>query len=184
MGVGLLSWEGDASASRRRTAAPRAPMSSHHRGDPEEALALDTFIKLVRADESLQARLSHSYAAMGLSGSQFAVLEALHHLGPLCQRDLGQKLLKSSGNITLVLDNLERRGLVRRERSATDRRYITIHLTDEGDALIRRVFPDHAAHITRLLATLTPEEQRELGRLCKKLGLSAERGASDKASGS
>lgn len=150
-------------------------MSTHHRGHPCEVLALDTFIKLVRAQESLQARLSRHFAGMGLTGSQFAVLEALYHLGPMCQRDLGSKLLKSSGNITLVIDNLERQGMVRRERAAADRRYITIHLTPDGEALIRRVFPGHAAEITALLGALGEDEQRELGRLCKKLGLAVER---------
>jgi MarR family 2-MHQ and catechol resistance regulon transcriptional repressor len=150
-------------------------MSTHHRGDPREVLALDTFIKLVRAQESLHARLSRYFGEVGLTGSQFAVLEALYHLGPMCQRALGSKLLKSSGNITLVIDNLERQGLVRRERDAADRRYITVHLTEAGEARIAHVFPAHAAEITALLSALTEDEQRELGRLCKKLGLAVER---------
>lgn len=152
-------------------------MSSRHRGEAREVLALDTFIKLMRAEERLSARLQRQFADRGLTGSQFAVLEALLHLGPLCQRDLGGKLLKSSGNITLVIDNLERQGLVRRERDADDRRYVTVHLTPAGEAQIRAAFPAHAAEITALLSALSQEEQRELGRLCKKLGLSIEAAA-------
>ena len=72
--------------------------------------------------------------------------------------------------MTLVIDNLERRALVRRERSVEDRRFIQVHLTEEGERLIRRVFPGHAAAITRELAVLTQEEQRTLGNLCRKLG--------------
>ena len=157
-------------------------MSSHHRGPPAEVLALDTFIKLLRAEESLGAALARGTAATGLTPTQFAVLEALFHLGPLCQRDLGHKLLKSSGNVTLVLDNLEREGLVQRQRSTSDRRYVAVHLTDAGRERITRVFPAHAAAVTALFSALSEDEQRELGRLCKKLGRAAEEAAGRKRS--
>jgi MarR family 2-MHQ and catechol resistance regulon transcriptional repressor len=146
-------------------------MSTRHRGPKTEVGALDAFIKLMRAAESVSARLSGDLAENGLSECQFGALEALYHLGPLCQRDLGAKLLRSSGNITLVVDNLERRGLVRRERQVADRRFILVHLTDDGRRLIARIFPRHAAHIAEEMSVLTPAEQQELGRLCRKLGL-------------
>ena len=146
-------------------------MGTRHRGPKAEVRALDAFIKLMRAADSVSARLSGDTAGHGLTGSQLGVLEALYHLGPLCQRDLGAKLLSSSGNITLVVDNLEKRALVRRERQTEDRRFILVHLTDEGRGLIARVFPRHAARITEEMSVLTPAEQEELGRLCRKLGL-------------
>jgi len=149
-------------------------MASKYSGAAEEVRALNTFIKLQRAADTVGARLAPTIAAAGLTGSQFGALEALLHLGPLCQKQLGEKLLKSTGNITMVVDNLERRGLVRRERGTSDRRYVTVHLTEEGRDLISRAFPEHAAAITREMGILTPEEQDELGRLCRKLGLQGE----------
>src|SRR6266545_1475603 len=110
----------------------------------KQQLALSAYIKLMRAAESLTARVNLHFTAAGLTISQFGVLEALYHLGPLCQKDLAQKILKSSGNLTLVIDNLEKRRLVKRERTSQDRRYVTIHLTPEGEALIAEVFPKHA----------------------------------------
>lgn len=145
-------------------------MGTRHKGSPEEVRALNAFIKLSRAAESVLARLSGSLAEAGLTESQFGALEALYHLGPLHQRDVGAKLLRSSGNVTMVVDNLEKRGLVRRERGTEDRRYVTVHLTDAGRRLIARLFPRHAARITAELSALTPAEQDELGRLCRKLG--------------
>ena len=145
-------------------------MPTHHRGTDEERRALDAYIKLVRASESLAARLAPQLDAAGLTISQFGALEALYHLGPLCQRDLAAKLLKSGGNITLVVDNLEKRGLVRRQRERDDRRFITVHLTDAGQALIERVFPAHVAALVAEMGVLSGDEQVELGRLCKKLG--------------
>jgi MarR family transcriptional regulator, 2-MHQ and catechol-resistance regulon repressor len=145
-------------------------VGTRYRGTKDEVRALNAFIKLVRAAESVGARLSGSLTEAGLTDSQFGALEALYHLGPLHQRELGAKLLRSSGNVTMVVDNLEKSGLVRRERGARDRRFVTVHLTDAGRRLIARLFPRHAARIAAEMSALAPAEQDELGRLCRKLG--------------
>ena len=142
----------------------------HYECSPAERRALGAYVKLMRAAESATQRIHRHLAPVGLTPSQFGVLEALHSLGPLCHKALAAKILKTSGNVTLVLDNLEKRKLVQRERSADDRRYITVSLTPEGDALIRDVFPRHAQAVQEDLSGLTPAEQEELGRLCRKLG--------------
>jgi MarR family 2-MHQ and catechol resistance regulon transcriptional repressor len=145
-------------------------MPTHHKGTPREVRALDTFIKLTRATDSLVARLSQGEAFSDLTPSQFGVLESLYHLGPMRQGEISAKLLKSGGNITLVVDNLEKRGLVRRERDAKDRRVVIVSLTEAGRQLIRRIFPGHVADIVGEMSILTAEEQETLGRLCRKLG--------------
>lgn len=145
-------------------------MPTHYQGPPETVRALDTFIKLTRATESIMARLSRKGTIAPLSQSQFAVLEALYHLGPLTQGQVSTKLLKSTGNMTLVVDNLEKGGLVRRTRQNEDRRQVTIHLTEAGQALIERIFPAHASAICEEINTLTAEEQATLSALCLKLG--------------
>ena len=134
-------------------------------------LPLNTYTKLMRAAESVTVRVNRSLTAFNLTISQFGVLEALYHKGPLCQRDIAAKILKSTGNITLVIDNLEKRGLVRRERASDDRRYLTVHLTDEGTAVIAEAFGRVEAAIVADMSTLAEQEQELLGNLCKKLGL-------------
>lgn len=134
--------------------------------------ALDAYVKLERARAAVASELAAALQREdGLTETQLGVLEALLHLGPLPQARLCDKLLTSAGNLTTVLDNLERLGLVRRERSTTDRRVQTVHLTPAGDARIREVFPRHAARVAALFATLTSEEQATLATLCRKLGL-------------
>ena len=133
--------------------------------------ALDTFIKLLRATSSVTSRVHGHLAGEKLTESQFGVLEAISHLGPLCQRELSAKILKTGGNITMVVDNLEKRGLVRRQRDAADRRVVHVHLTPEGKDVIRRVFPRQAESIEQEMGLLSDEEQVQLGALCKKLGL-------------
>jgi len=133
--------------------------------------ALNTYTKLVRAAESVTSRAHRVLAEPKLTVSQFGVLEALYHKGPLCQRDIGSKILKSSGNITLVIDNLEKQNLVSRVRDESDRRYFTINLTESGTTLISKVFADVEAAIVTEMASLDEDEQVLLGQLCKKLGI-------------
>ena len=147
-------------------------MRGRYQGNKTEIRALKTYVKLMRAAESVTARIHRHLSSTGLTISQFAVLETLYQLGPLSQREIGKKILRSSGNITMVIDNLEKNGLVRRKRSVTDRRFYIVHLTDEGYHLINKIFPPHAAVVAEDFGVLTAAEQDALGRLCKKLGLS------------
>ena len=148
-------------------------MPSHHTGPEQERLALDSFIKLMRASSTLSANTVRRIKAHGLTEPQFAVLEVVFHLGPLHQHSISEKLLMSGGNMSLVLDNLEKQRLIVRRSNPQDRRCTTIHLTEAGRAWMTDYFPLHAAFITRQLAALTVSEQRTLGRLCRKLGLAA-----------
>lgn len=147
-------------------------MPAHHKGPRQEVLALDTYIKLIRAAETVAEMVARPMAETGLTMAQFAVMEALYHLGPMRPTDVARKLLRSGGNITTVLDNLQREGLVERVSSVGDRRCLTVRLTRKGRALLKRVFPKHAAYIAELMSVLNSAEQRELARLARKLGVS------------
>lgn len=149
-------------------------MGTHYDGTEDEVRALDAYIKLMRCSAVLNAQIQRSLKEQGLTVSQLGVLEALHHLGPMCQRDVGRKLLLSGGNITTVVNNLEKRGLVRRVRDQDDRRYVELQLTDEGAAFIGGLFPGHAARITELMGGLTSEELAQLSALARKLGRAME----------
>lgn len=148
-------------------------MPTSFSGSPREARALDAYVKLMRASETVTARLGRALQGSGVTPGQLGVLEALLHLGPMHACELGEKLLRSNANMTTVLDNLEKAGHVTRERSREDRRFVRVSLTPEGRRRIETVFPAHAAEITEALAGLTDAEQEELARLCKKLGRAA-----------
>ena len=145
-------------------------MGTHFSGNKEDTQALDTYIKLIRAADSVMARIYRTSELDGLTVSQFGVLEALLHLGPLCQRERGEKILKSSGNITMVIDNLEKRNLVERKRDRGDRRFVTVHLTGDGNQLIKAIFPRHLDRIKNELQVLSLAEQENLGLLCRAVG--------------
>jgi MarR family 2-MHQ and catechol resistance regulon transcriptional repressor len=145
-------------------------MPTHHEGTEEERRALDVYIKLMRAADSVGLRSMASIQGSGLTPTQFGVLEALYHLGPMMLSEQAQKHLKSPNNLTVVTDNLEKHGLVRRVRDEKDRRVVRVFLTDTGRELIRRVFPVHARNVVAQMSVLTPEEQEQLGCLLRRLG--------------
>ncbi len=145
-------------------------MPTHFTGDETTRRALDAFIKLSRARKTLGSLTSRLLAEYGLTESQLGTLEALYYLGAMCQSDIGNKLLVTDGNMTMIVNNLEKRGLVSRQRDSHDRRQIIVSLTEAGHTLIAELFPRHAKNIASLLSVLSPDEQDELGRLCKILG--------------
>ena len=145
-------------------------MPTHFTGSRAEMRTLDTFIKLTRCTNSVLARLAERQTVGDLTYSQFAVLETLYHLGSMTQGEISGKILKSTSNLTTVIDNLERDGLVRRARDTDDRRVIHIHLTEAGKGKIEAVFPNHVAALVEEFSVLSAGEQETLGELCKKLG--------------
>jgi MarR family 2-MHQ and catechol resistance regulon transcriptional repressor len=150
-------------------------MPSRHQGSTRERRALAAFINLQRAANTVQSLAMKHLDQHGLTPSQFAVLEALYHVGPLCLSDLAQKILRTSGNLTMVVDNLEKSGYVKRVPSSEDRRYIRAEITDSGRKLIAKIFPHHAAQIADLMSRLTADEQDMLRELCRKLGTGQDR---------
>lgn len=141
--------------------------------DPAVAAAVRAYVKLMRARSSVVAQVEPLLARAGLTVTQLGVLEAVLHKGPLSQRDLVRKMLTSPGNMTDVIDKLERRGLVCRGPIAGDRRQVQVALTEAGRSLISEVFPRHARDIARAMAGLSQEETAQLDGLLRKLGMAA-----------
>jgi MarR family transcriptional regulator, 2-MHQ and catechol-resistance regulon repressor len=132
------------------------------------------FLVLWKAARAVQAYAEKSITALEIGGSDFAVLEALLHKGPLPVNEIGKKVLLTSGSITVAVDRLEKRCLVERRAHGTDRRARIVHLTKEGRKLITRAYRHHAADLERLMsASLTSNERATLIRLLKKIGYQA-----------
>jgi len=132
--------------------------------------ALGLWIALARCYSTYSKAVAATVQEYGLTLPQFGTLEALYHLGPLTLGELADKLLVTGGNVTYVMDRLQSQGLVVRSRAQDDRRVVHAELTDEGRALVARVFPQHASLIEHLCRHLDVGEQEELRRLLKGLG--------------
>lgn len=107
--------------------------------------------------------------------SDFAVLEVLLHKGSLPVNAIGEKVLLTSGSITTAVDRLEKKALVRREKSELDRRVVLVHLTESGRQLITGAFAQHAENLDRLFQVFNDEERAQFAKLSRKLGVYAEK---------
>jgi MarR family transcriptional regulator, 2-MHQ and catechol-resistance regulon repressor len=142
------------------------------------------FLVLWKAASAIQTYAEKSILGLEMCGSDFAVLEALLHKGPLPVNEIGKKVMLTSGSITVAVDRLETKGLVERRAHGTDRRARIVHLTKEGRKLITRAYADHAADMERLAsASLTREDRKTLIRLLKKIGYAAAASVQSKEEG-
>src|SRR5437016_10828865 len=132
------------------------------------------FLVLWKAARAAQAYAEKSILKLEMCGSDFAVLEALLHKGPLPVNEIGKKVLLTSGSMTVAVDRLEQRRLVERRAHGTDRRARIVHLTKDGRKLITRAYAEHAADLEQLMsASLTTRERATLISLLKKIGYKA-----------
>lgn len=134
-------------------------------------IALGMWVKLARASATFGKLTLENIKSFGLTQPQFGVLETLGHLGPLTFSNLSKKQLVSGGNMTCVVDNLEKDGLAERIHSTEDRRAIKVQLTLKGRKLFDDVFGKHAQYVADIATILTEKEQIQLGKLLRKLGL-------------
>jgi MarR family transcriptional regulator, 2-MHQ and catechol-resistance regulon repressor len=152
--------------SAKRAAVP-APV------DRKQETALKLFVVLARALNAVSKHVESDVAQHDLTGTEFGILEALYHKGPMLLGEIQRKILVTSGGITYLVDRLVAKGLVKREQCPEDRRARYAVLTPAGQSLIKRIFPAHAARIEQALSGLTSAEQREATQLLRKLGLAA-----------
>jgi MarR family 2-MHQ and catechol resistance regulon transcriptional repressor len=128
------------------------------------------WIVLARCHRALAVSVERSIADVGLCLSDFMVLEALLHKGPLTISEIQAKVLLASGSMTAAVDRLESMGLVVRKKTAKDRRTRVLELTPKGRRLIERAFAQHARHLESAMSVLDDEEKRQLYAGLRKLG--------------
>lgn len=135
--------------------------------------ATHLWLILWKAYEALREHAERHIHSLGIGASDFAVLEALLHKGPLPVNTIGGLVHLTSGSITAAVDRLEAKGLVERQNDASDRRARIVHLTADGRKLISCAFADHEAALERACAGLTSQERSQAAALLRKLGVFA-----------
>ncbi|HEU4982679.1 MAG TPA: MarR family transcriptional regulator [Acidobacteriaceae bacterium] len=128
------------------------------------------WLVLWKAFRSMEEQAGRSIAGLGLCQSDFGVMEALLHKGPLPVKALGEKVLLTSGSMTAAIDRLERRGWVMRGDDPQDRRSRIVRLTPEGRKTIQALFRMHERDMEQAARRLSEKERAELMRLLRKLG--------------
>src|ERR1700731_1686266 len=122
----------------------------------EESIAAPRlWLVLARAYSSIAAYVERSFGERGFCLSDFMILEALLHKGPLTISAIGEKILLASASMTSAIDRLEQRALVRRTSSAEDRRVRLVELTRQGRVFITRLYAHHVDDLERITADLS-----------------------------
>lgn len=158
-----------------RSAQPDRRTAEQHDDD------LKLLVVLSRAHASVIRHMEEDVARHGLTIAEFGILEALYHKGPMLLGEVQRRILVSSGGVTFLVDRLQKKGLVERRACTEDRRARYAALTKQGEALIRRIFPDHARRVSRAVSGLTRTERQTAIKLLRTLGTTA--AAMDSATG-
>ena len=156
-----------------KNASARKPVAPVDESDAGLAVSLKLWVVLARAFTAVGGHVDTNIAQNDLTTAEFGILEVLLHKGPLLLGEIQRKILVTSGGITYLVDRLVDKGLVKREECPNDRRARYAVLTPAGDALIRRLFPDHARRIAHVVSGLTIREQAEATQLLRRLGRAA-----------
>lgn len=139
------------------------------KGEKKRRRALDAYRALQRSAALSAALVDDAVQPFGLSASQYGVLDTLQQRGPVHQQELAEALGRSKAQMTAIIDALEARGLVRRERHAVDRRFISVYLTEAGRVLLAEAGPARTDAIVALMRELSGEQKSRLSRLCARL---------------
>mgnify|MGYP003386430194 CR=1 FL=1 len=131
--------------------------------------SVNTWLILWKSTRAVELYAHQSIESLDLGVTDFAVLEALLHKGPLLINALGKVVLLTSGSMTAAVDRLEKRGLVERRDVPTDRRACVVHLTGKGNSLIKKAFSQHASDIERVMSVLNSTERKQFAALLIKL---------------
>jgi len=148
-------------------------MTSSTQNEPDLS-AIHLWLVLWKAFRAVETHATRSISRFGMGATDFGVLEALLHKGPLAVKELGKKVLLTSGSMTTAVDRLEARGLVARHDDAQDRRARIIRLTPEGRKLIECAFAEHRDEMEAALASFSQEDRADLLPLLRRLGRDAE----------
>jgi len=131
--------------------------------------ALKTWIELARAFGAVRGKETAYIESRGVTVQQFAALEALYHLGTLTIGELTKKVLSTPGNMTVVIKNLETKGLVNLSKNKKDKRVTMVDISEAGRAVIENIFPQHALNHAEYFSCLDEEESRTLKKLLRKI---------------
>jgi len=136
----------------------------------QDTTGVHVWLVVMKAFQALMPHAADSIERTELGDSDFRVLEALLHKGPLPVNTLGPKVWLTPGSISVAVDRLVKKGLVSRKNHPGDRRVRQVELTPKGRALITRGFREHAAAMETVVSVLSKNERLTLLRLLKKLG--------------
>jgi MarR family transcriptional regulator, 2-MHQ and catechol-resistance regulon repressor len=163
-------------SNRSKTANPKQTKGQKNKSSKDEArdvAGTQLWLVLIKAYHALLGFTEHTLRDSGLGDSEFRILEALLHKGPMPVNTIGPKVFLTPGSISVAVDRLLKRGFVSRTGSPDDRRVRIVDLTPAGRRLIERVFAVHSRQVDKLAQVLSAKERRQISRGLKAFGKAA-----------
>src|SRR5438270_5991514 len=136
----------------------------------QDSTGVHVWLVFMKAFQALLPHAARSIKRTELGDSDFRVLEALLHKGPLPVNTIGPKVWLTPGSISVAVDRLVKKGLVSRKDHPDDRRVRQVELTAKGRALIACGLQEHSAAMESAVRVLSKNDRLTLLRLLKKLG--------------
>jgi MarR family 2-MHQ and catechol resistance regulon transcriptional repressor len=136
--------------------------------------AIHTWLIMMKVFQAIHHFAFPPILKEGLGDSDFRVLDVLLHKGPMPVNVIGPKVDLNPGSVSVAVDRLYKKGLVSRVESESDRRIRTVSLTEKGRRVFVPIFRQHAALIKHAFQDISPEEQRQMEEVLKRIGRRAE----------
>ena len=145
-------------------------MTSHLKEDKND---LKSMIILFKAHNALIEYIKKDIENTGFDLNEFAVFEVIYHKEKLTVNEIKEKVLVANSSLTYILDKLEKKDLIKREKSTEDQRISLVSLTNKGINKATAIFPNHYNNLKSIFNNLTKEEQEELNKALKTIGFIA-----------
>lgn len=136
--------------------------------DLDKKLDVKAMIVMRKAFRTIDSYVSESFKTSDLTPTQFAVLDVLHAKGSMKIGTLIDSMLATSGNMTVVIKNMEHKGLVERRKCSLDKRVYWVDITESGRQVIEEALPEHMIKIKEAFSLLTDDEKQQLITILKK----------------
>lgn len=134
----------------------------------EKNSAIHAHIVFKKAERVIAGKSEKVIRSNNLTDSQFSVIDVLYTKGEMRISHLLDKMLATSGNMTVILKNMERDELIYRKRDSEDKRAFIVGLTDKGRQLFEKILPSHKEEIEKLYSVLSDEEKETFITILKK----------------
>ena len=127
------------------------------------------WVAVARACHAVERALAAALQPFDLKPAQLDVLMNLYRHPGMSQHDVARRLLVGRSNITMLLPQLEKQGLIRREGDSKDKRVIRLFLTDDGEAKLMEALKIYSALIDKVMAQSTPAECDAMGEQMRRI---------------
>lgn len=135
-----------------------------------DKITLKPMITLFKAHKELMSFIKNDIKDTSFDINEFGVLEVIYHKKEITISNIKNKILLANSSLSYILDKLEKRDLIKRVKDGNDKRITYVSLTNKGNLISEKIFPEHYNNLKELFSVLSVEEKEILSNILKKIG--------------